>query len=494
MSSRSLFARLAHRANPTSREDRRRFMQQTLAATAGLLLSSGGARAFAPANTRRVIVIGGGFSGLACAYELKSAGYKVTVLEARNRVGGRVLSFKDLIEGKNVEGGGELIGSNHPTWVAYQEKFKLNFIDVTEDEDASMPVYLGGKMLSDEEVEKLYKDMEEAMAAMNPEAEKIDADEPWKSPMAAELDKRNFADWIKALKVDDLTKQAIDIQNASDNAVSNAKASYLGMLTAIKGGGLEKYWTDSEVFRCAEGNQALAMKLSEGIGPDSIRLKLAAKTVKVNEDGVVVTCSDGRTIEADDIVLAAPPTTWSKIEFSPELPESLQTQMGIAVKYLSVVKGRYWRGNKQMSDSLTDTFISQNWEATDNQDKENADTPACQVSFSGGPQAEACLKIPGAERDAKYAEVLDKLFKGYKDNFVSSRFMDWPKDPLTMAAYSFPAPGQITTIGPTFHNGIGRLHFAGEHTCYKFVGYMEGALNSGTSLARRIAKRDGVAK
>ena len=168
--------------------------------------------------------------------------------------------------------------------------------------------------------------------------------------------------------------------------------------------------------------------------------------------------------------------------------------MGIAVKYLSVVKGRYWRENKQMSDSLTDTFISQNWEATDNQDKENADTPACQVSFSGGPQAEACLKIPGAERDAKYAEVLDKLFKGYKDNFVSSRFMDWPKDPLTMAAYSFPAPGQITTIGPTFHNGIGRLHFAGEHTCYKFVGYMEGALNSGTSLARRIAKRDGVAK
>lgn len=494
MSSRSFFARLAHRANPTSREDRRRFMQQTLAATAGLMLSSGAARAFAPGNTRRVIVIGGGFSGLACAYELKSAGYKVTVLEARNRVGGRVLSFKDLIQGKNVEGGGELIGSNHPTWVAYKEKFKLNFTDVTEEEDASMPVYLGGKMLSDEQVEKLYKDMEEAMSSMNPEAEKIDAEQPWKSPMAAELDKRNFADWIKALKFDDLTKQAIDIQNASDNAVPNAKASYLGMLTVIKGGGLDKYWTDSEVFRCQEGNQTLAMRLGEGIGPDNIRLKLAAKTVKVNDDGVVVTCSDGRTIEADDIVLAAPPTTWSKIEFSPELPDSLQTQMGVAVKYLSVVKGRYWRENKQMPDSLTDTFVSQNWEGTDNQDKENAETPACQVSFSGAAQAEACLRIPAGERDAKYTEVLNKLFKGYKENFVSSRFMDWPKDPLTMAGYSFPAPGQITALGKTFYDGIGRLHFAGEHTCYKFVGYMEGALNSGASLAQRIAKRDGVAK
>lgn len=494
MSSRSLFARLAHRANPTSREERRRFLQQTLAATAGLLLSSSGARAFAPANARRVIVIGGGFAGLTCAYELKSAGYKVTVLEARNRVGGRVLSFKDFVEGKNVEGGGELIGSNHPTWVAYQEKFKLNFMDVTEDENASMPVYLGGKMLSDEEVEKLYKDMEEAMATMNPEAEKIDAEEPWKSPLAAELDKRNFADWIKALQVDDLTKQAIEIQNASDNAVPNAKASYLGMLTAIKGGGLEKYWTDSEVYRCQEGNQTLAMRLGEGIGPENIRLRLAAKTVKVNEDGVIVTCSDGRTIEADDVVLAAPPTTWSRMEFSPELPEALQTQMGTAVKYLSVVKSRFWRENKQMPDSLTDTFVSQNWEGTDNQDKDNAAAPACLVSFSGGPQAEACEKIPADERDAKYTETLDKLFKGYKDNVGKSRFMDWPKNPLTMGGYSFPAPGQITSLGPTFHKGIGRLHFAGEHTCYKFVGYMEGALNSGASLARRIAKRDGVAK
>ena len=56
-------------------------------------------------------------------------------------------------------------------------------------------------------------------------------------------------------------------------------------------------------------------------------------------------------------------------------------------------------------------------------------------------------------------------------------------------------PGQRgAAVQRSFHNGIGRLHFAGEHTYYKFVGYMEGALNSGTSLARRIAKRDGVAK
>jgi hypothetical protein len=70
--------------------------------------------------------------------------------------------------------------------------------------------------------------------------------------------------------------------------------------------------------------------------------------------------------------------------------------------------------------------------------------------------------------------------------------MDWPADAWTMAGYSFPAPGQVTTNGPTLRAGLGHLHFAGEHTCYKFVGYMEGGLNSGASLARRLAARDNI--
>jgi monoamine oxidase len=77
---------------------------------------------------------------------------------------------------------------------------------------------------------------------------------------------------------------------------------------------------------------------------------------------------------------------------------------------------------------------------------------------------------------------------------VDSRFVDWPAEPWTLGGYSNPAPGEVTTIGPLLYAGVGdRLHFAGEHTCYKFVGYMEGALNSGASIARRLAVRDGVA-
>ena len=490
---RSFFARLAQRYRPVSRQERRQFLKATLAASAGLLLSNEFGLAQA-GRGKHVVVVGGGFAGLACAHELKSAGYAVTVVEARNRVGGRVLSFKDLVQGKNVEGGAELIGSNHPTWVAYQEKFGLEFIDVTEEEDFSMPVYLGGKLLSDEEVETIYEEMEAAMNLLNPQAEKIDAEEPWKSPEAERLDKLPFSEWIKHLECGDLSRQAIDIQNASDNAVANDKASHLGMLAAIKGGGLDKYWTESEVYRCSGGNQQLAQRLAEMIGADNIILGLPVKQISTVGDKAVVTCADSRTIEADDVILAAPPTTWSKIRFNPELPARLATQMGTAVKYLAAVKNRYWRANMQMPDALTETFISQVWEGTDNQDKENADAPACQIGFSGGPQAEDCLNLPSGERDARYTAQMAKLFTGYKEAFVKSRFMDWPKEPWALAGYSFPAPGQITALGPTFYKGLGRLHFAGEHTCYKFVGYMEGGLNSGASLARRIARRDGVVK
>jgi monoamine oxidase len=72
--------------------------------------------------------------------------------------------------------------------------------------------------------------------------------------------------------------------------------------------------------------------------------------------------------------------------------------------------------------------------------------------------------------------------------------MDWPGDVWSLASYSFPAPGQVTALGPTLRSGVGRLHFAGEHTNYAFVGYMEGALQSGLDVSRKLAARDGVVR
>ena len=100
---------------------RREMIQRSLAAAAGAAAQRPASAASAQAAAGRVVVIGAGFSGLAAAYELSRAGYDVTVVEARNRVGGRVISFSDLVPGKNVEGGGELIGIEPSAWVGYAE-------------------------------------------------------------------------------------------------------------------------------------------------------------------------------------------------------------------------------------------------------------------------------------------------------------------------------------------------------------------------------------
>ena len=67
--------------------------------------------------------------------------------------------------------------------------------------------------------------------------------------------------------------------------------------------------------------------------------------------------------------------------------------------------------------------------------------------------------------------------------------MDWPSDPWVKGSYSFPAPGEVMTLGPQLQQPLaGRVFLAGEHTCYAFVGYMEGALQSGARAAKRIAE------
>lgn len=407
-----------------------------------------------------------------------------------------MLSFKDFIPGKNVEGGGELIGSNHPTWVSYQELFQLELLDVGKDEELGGPISLFGQLLDDDAGRKVSQEVAAALNRMNALAEPINAEQPWKSANAAKLDKQTIADWIRGLEIEDkLIRKAIDVQIASDNGVENDKASLLAMLAVVKGGGLEKYWTDTEAYRCKGGNAQLATLLAGKIGAANIKLQMPVASIEVKPTGVSVATAAGQVFAFDDVVLAVPPSTWGKIQFQPALPAALRPQMGTAVKYKVAHKKRYWAANKLGQYSLTDGDISQTWELTDGQPDEPAGTtPAGMVAFSGGAAAERCRAGTPAARDARYAAEFEKLYPGFAANKTGVRFMDWPGNPWTLGGYSFPAPGQLTAIGQILYDGIGRLHFAGEHTSSAFVGYMEGGLNSGASLAKRLAIRDGVVK
>src|SRR5688572_10884864 len=284
---------------------RREMLQRSFAAGAALLISE---RFTAPlsAGAGRVVVVGAGFSGLAAAYELSRAGYEVTVVEARNRIGGRVISFSDLVPGKNVAGGGELIGSNHPAWVAYAKQFGLQFIDVSE-EDLEAPIVLNGKKVTAEQSEQLWEEMEKAFNTIVADAAKVDADEPWRASGAEALDKRTLADWIGTLSASPLCKTALHTMMMADNGVVPEWQSYLGNLAMVKGGGLDKYWTESEVYRCRGGNQQLATKLAAAIGAARVLTRTPVRAIAVDDKGARVTLGSGKVLEAEHVVLTAPP-------------------------------------------------------------------------------------------------------------------------------------------------------------------------------------------
>src|SRR5439155_20965633 len=135
-----------------------------------------------------------------------------------------------------------------------------------------------------------------------------DQDQPWKTPNAAGLDSRSVADWLAGVDGPEMAKSAVGAQMVADNGVALDRQSYLGMLAMVKGGGLDKFWTETEVYHCKGGNQQLARKLAEAIGEERIHLNSPASDVRFGGDSVVVTCPDGRTFTADDAILAIPPS------------------------------------------------------------------------------------------------------------------------------------------------------------------------------------------
>lgn len=467
---------------------RRDFLRQMALASGALLLSNCAPGGKGKSAGHRIIIVGSGFAGLAAAFELRAAGYDVVVLEARDRVGGRVLSFADFPPSRNVEGGGELVGSNHPTWMNYAERFGLEFLDVSPDEEFDEPFYLQGQVIDPAEVEGIYEALDAAAMVMTEDARNILEDEPWNSPSAAELDRRTTAEWLATLTLSDLGRYAVRTELSQNNGVSIEKQSYLGNLTQVKGGGLETYWTDSEIYRCRGGNQLVARKLAAELGNDHIHFNSPVASIEVQETLVRVTTAGGEVFEGEEVILATAPSVWNKIAITPGLPPALRPQMGVSVKYLAQVRSRFWYPQGLSQYVFSDAEPGLTWEATDAQ---GGDTDIVHTSFSSGEVAERHRSRTAEARDKAMKEAMELVLPGYSAQFVRSRFMDWPSDEWTMGAYSFPAPGEVTTVGPVLREGMPRLHFAGEHTCYKFVGYMEGGLNSGASLARRIAERDG---
>ncbi len=466
------------RPRPLDALTRREVLARSLAA-AGLLLAGCASKRQRDSGPR-VVVVGAGLAGLACAHELRERGADVLVLEARARLGGRVHTLDDAIEGGHVEAGGEFIGANHPCWMGYADRFRLELAPVTGDaEDFESPILLQGERLAQREVDGLWREIDALNAMVTKFAREVDPAAPWQHPFASAIDMRHVSGWVEEQQVSRLTQHVFRVMLAADGGMPTAKQSLLGLLAMVAGGGHEDYWTSSESFRCRGGNAQLVRALAQSIGAEHILLGTPAQTIRWQDGGTAEVVTASRTIAADRIVLAIPPTTWPRIAFEPALPPGIAPQMGRSVKYLATVSQRVWRDSQLACESVGDGAISFTWEATGGQ----ATKSAVVTAFSSGEAADHCRTHKGAALREMYVSELDALYPGFGAAFVTGRFLDWPGDEWTRAGYSFPAPGEVTTRLRRLREPLGSLIVAGEHTSTGFPGYMEGALESGVRAA-----------
>ena len=481
---------LAHES--PSLATRREVLQRAIAAAGGLFAFDRSVRAQPRQSLPRVAVIGAGFAGLACADELVAAGYPVTVYEARQRTGGRVLSLTDLIPGKIVEGGGELVGPNQPTWMAYAKRFDLRFTEMPWD--ACDVIHFGEECLSPAAAKSLWEQMRTALEQLNALAEPIDADEPWRSPQAAEIDRRSLDDWIAALDVEPRCRELIAIQMTGINGVIPAWQSLLAILAIVRGGGLQKFWDETDTLHCVGGTQQLATRIAQSLiqrrGETAVKLGTPVARIKVAEKCVELTLAAGERVEVDEVVLTVPPSTWNKIAFDPPLPAGLTFPMAASAKYLAVFERAVWQDSKSQPNAMSRGPVQLTWETTAGQG--SAGEQAL-VAYSGGAIADEVRSWTPAERDTRMRAALEQLYPGAAAALRRGRFVDWIADPWARGTYAMPAPGQVTSVGPLVSQPIHqRLHLAGEYMNYAFMGWMEGALAAGVRVAHRLSSRDRV--
>ena len=172
--------------------------------------------------------------------------------------------------------------------------------------------------------------------------------------------------------------------------------------------------------------------------------------------------------------------------------------LGVNTKNLFALKSRFWQ-NFASSPTLTDNNgpADNTWETSEDIEnikikKINQQPDFTLVAFSGAGHSQTLVDFTSDQaREAALLKQLRSVYPGIETQITNSKLIDWPRKLFTQGSYYFPGPKEVSAWGPFWKTGyLGWLHFAAEHTCYAFMGYMEGALSSGSRLAHRLAVRD----
>jgi monoamine oxidase len=444
-----------------------------------------------------VVVVGAGLAGLVAARDLAAEGRAVAVLEARDRVGGRLLNA-EIGDGKVVEVGGQWVGPTQHRALALAREFDVaTFPTYAEGENV---VELGGRLRRYRgAIPKINPavlvDIGQAQFRLDRMARSVPPEAPWRAPHAEAWDAQTMWTWIRRNTATGAARALLQLAVEAVWAAHPADVSLLHVLfyTRSAGGFDDLVGTEggAQQDRFVGGSQELALRLALRLG-DAVNLSAPVRRIEQHNDSVTVS-SDRGAVKARAAIVAIPPTLCARVAYDPPMPalrDQLTQRMaqGSVIKCMAVYDAPFWR-----SEGLSGQATSVEGPVKVVFDNSPPDgSPGVLLGFLEGRQARELGQWSQEERRRAVVGCFERLFG--KAAAAPEAYVEqvWAQEEFTRGCYGcLMPPGTWVSLGPALREPVGRLHWAGAETATTWNGYMDGAVRSGEGAARAVAAQLG---
>jgi monoamine oxidase len=440
-----------------------------------------------------VAIVGAGLAGLVAARDLTAAGASAVVIEARDRVGGRLLN-EDIGDGKVVEVGGQWIGPTQDRMAALAADMGVETFP-TYAEGQSVVEWRGSLRRYSGSIPRINPltliDVERAQRKINRLAKTVPLDRPWDAPRAAEWDGMTAHTWLTRTLKTKAGRGLLELGTEAVWAAQPEDISFLHMLFYVHSAGSLEMLFDTEggaqESRFVGGSQRVPIALAERLGPDVVVTGAPVKTIEHGHEGVTVH-ADGATARAKRAIVAIPPTLAGRISYDPPLSgyrDQLTQRMplGTVAKCMAVYDEPFWRAEGLNGEATSDTGPVK--VMFDNSPPDGS--PGVLLGFLEGRHARQLGRIEPAGRQAAVLDSFRRLFgarAAQPDRYIERL---WANEEFSRGCYGCHMPtGAWTNYGEALRAPIGPLHWAGAEIAQVWSGYMDGAVRSGETAAREV--------
>ncbi len=456
-----------------------------------------------------VAIVGAGLAGLVAARRLVAAGKRPLVVEARDRVGGRLLN-EEIGDGKVVEVGGQWIGPTQERLAALAAELGVATFP-THDEGRHL-IEMAGKLasfsgaLTDARIGLVVElsraisplalaDFEQARGRLDRMAREVPLEEPWMAPRAAEWDGQTLATWVGRNTHSEGARRLFELAAEAVWAAEPGDVSLLHVLFYTHSGGgfntLVGTGGGAQQDRFHGGSQRLALLMADELGAERLRLGAPVRRLEHGEDGIVLHAdgpdgaADGLTVRAQRAIVAIPPTLAGRVAYDPPLParrDQLTQRMpqGTVIKTMAIYETPFWREGGFSGQATSDTGPAR--VVFDNSPPDGS--PGVLLGFLEGRLARQWGAREAAERREAVLAGHARLFGERAAR--PQRFIErvWAEEEWTRGCYGcLMTTGGWTEYGRALRAPIGPIHWAGAETATVWNGYMDGAVQSGERAA-----------